>query len=398
MNVIKKVSQAFWAAGLFTIPFTSFLLLWQSSSIGFFNPYTSFSLYISEILILIAFGLWLPHASLSKKAKGITLIVVGFAVLSSTLAKDTISATLALIHIGTAVGTALMIHGNLLSLNKVKTILVTSIALQGLIALIQLVTQHSMGLGLLGEPTLSAELPGIAKISALGHTVIRSYGTLPHANILAGFSLLGLFLINSIPKKFKTIATLLIGAGFICAASKAAILALLIALTITGRIPREKGIAILVFLFLVVRFSTHYWLEQEFSSERMLYTEISTEMLFEHPEGIGLNQFTARMQEFSDIKLQPWQFQPTHNIYLLIANEWGIAALAILLMGINKLRKFNRLRPTQYGLLLAFLIVGLFDHYLISLPQGILLSGLIVGIISHPNTEPIKSGVPRTKS
>jgi hypothetical protein len=398
MNVIKKVSQAFWAAGLFTIPFTSFLLLWQSSSLGFFNPYTSFSLYISEILILIAFGLWIPHANFSKKVKGLTLIILGFAVLSSTLAKDTISASLTLIHIGTAVGTVLMIHGNLISLDKVKNILVTSIALQGLIALIQLTAQHSIGLESLGESTLDPDLPGLAKITALGHTFIRSYGTLPHANILAGFSLLGLFLIKSVPKRFRTISILLIGAGFIGAASKAAFLALLIALIITRLIPRKISIPIVVMLFLVIRFSTPYWIEQEFSSERVLFTEISTQVLFEHPEGIGLNQFTSRMQEFSDTKLQPWQSQPTHNIYLLIANEWGIAALAIMFMGLIKLLKFNRQRQTHYALITAFLIIGFFDHYLISLPQGILLSGLVIGISSYPKTEPTKLGLPRTKS
>ena len=106
-------------------------------------------------------------------------------------------------------------------------------------------------------------------------------------------------------------------------------------------------------------------------------------MALEHPQGVGLAQFTTRMQAFTDTKLQPWQFQPVHNIYLLILNEDGIWALLFLLIGI---KHWWKIKKESHPILIAFLIIGLFDHYLVTLPQGLLLVGLTVGVTTSPMT------------
>jgi hypothetical protein len=48
-------------------------------------------------------------------------------------------------------------------------------------------------------------------------------------------------------------------------------------------------------------------------------------------EGLGSGQFVYKMQGFFDEKLLTWQFQPIHNVYLLILSELGLVGLALFL-------------------------------------------------------------------
>lgn len=51
-------------------------------------------------------------------------------------------------------------------------------------------------------------------------------------------------------------------------------------------------------------------------------------MIVEHPLiGVGLGQFVPRMQEFFSSKLLDWQYQPVHNVFLLVWSEVGIIGL-----------------------------------------------------------------------
>jgi hypothetical protein len=398
MKVLKFTSQSFWAAGIFMMPFSVFLLLWQSTGQGSFNPYTSSSLYVSELLILIAAILWIGikiathKPKPKKKERAMFIMALGLILLATSFAQDQISALLALIPILAGMGAVMMVRDNVLPLKTVQRIFVGSMALQGLLAILQILLQHSIGLSFLGEALISAKTVGVAKLSLAGKTIMRAYGTLPHANVLAGFSLVALFSLGSIPKKYKTPALILVGLGFFLAISKAALIALYIGLIITKKINQRVAISILIILYGVLRFGLPSILEQEFVQERMQYIGISSQIIIEHPEGLGTSQFTARMQEFTEDKLQPWQFQPVHNIYLLIFNEFGFWTLLIMSIGLKKLVEYNRKRPEQLALIIALLIIGLFDHYLITLPQGLLLSGLVLGIATHPKTVPTKSG------
>ena len=278
-----------------------------------------------------------------------------------------------------------IVSGNILERNALtlKRLFVGSMALQGVIAFAQMLLQQSVGLSILGEPLIGPEISGVAKWSLAGHTLIRAYGTFPHANVLAGFALMALMNLNAVPKKYRLWVGILVGIGFVLALSKAAFLAGLIALILFKKIPKRRGIPALVILAVTIRLMFPLILEKEFVQERIQYIKISAEMALEHPEGVGLAQFTDRMQAFTEFKLQPWQFQPVHNIYLLVLNEDGIWALLFLLIGIKHWWKAGK---RTHPMLIAFLIIGLFDHYLITLPQGLLLIGLIVGLTTVPMT------------
>lgn len=392
MKGLSKVSQWLWGIGLFTIPFNIFVLVWESPGQGFFNPYANVILTVSETAILTAAALYLAIHALPRKIKGLALITVGVTALSVAVSENTLSAGGAALHVLAALGSAILILENAVPFSRVRQILLISVIIQVFMTLGQVAVQHDLGLQWLGESELGPDLPGVAKLTIGGLTLIRGYGTLPHANVLAGFCLMGWFLADTLPSAKKRALMLLMGIGLLLAASKAALLALAGALILTKRFSPNARILLGIGLYALIRFSVPYWLHQDFIEERWLYTKISGSMILENPLGVGLHQFTTVMQRFTEIKLAPWQFQPVHNIYLLIVSEGGVAGAIFMLLGLKKWIENSRDRVIASGIVIGFLIIGLFDHYLFSLPQGILLAGLVVGISLHPSVAPTKSG------
>jgi O-antigen ligase len=67
-------------------------------------------------------------------------------------------------------------------------------------------------------------------------------------------------------------------------------------------------------------------------AERLFYIEslqgLSESYFF---QGLGIGQFVFTMQQFFDEKLLVWQFQPIHNVFLLIFSEVGIVGLGLFL-------------------------------------------------------------------
>lgn len=371
------MAKYFWGAALFTLPFTLTTVLWQSDIFvqGSFNAYTSFSLYGSEILLFLAFGIWIIESALKgkwkidKEALKLSGLILGLAIISLIFSQDKTASLLQGIHLFAGIMAFLMASSELLKPKTLIKIFTLSMAIQAIIGILQVATQNSLGLAMIGESLIHPDIAGVAKISLKNITFIRAYGTFPHANILAGFLLMGILFAHKLPKKalWKT-TKILLWIGFFLAFSKAAILALLVILFLGKKIPREWGIAGILFIaFLSIQ-------AQESTAERWQYIKISLNTLAAEPIGIGLDQFTARMQEFTALKLQPWQFQPVHNIYLLIANELGWWTLGLLGIGLHKIRK-NIAAP-----LIALLIIGLFDHYLITLYPGLVLLGTTFGL------------------
>ena len=186
---------------------------------------------------------------------------------------------------------------------------------------------------------------------------------------------------HKLPKhKLWQISKVLLWTGFFLTFSKGAIIALFLALTITKRLPLKIAAPILGISLVAFVYKWDFFLLSESFIERLQYLKISLGMLANEPVGVGLTQFTARLQEFSTIKLQPWQYQPVHNIYLLVANELGLWSGLALIGGLGYALRQLWHHKIATTIIIFIIIIGLFDHYLISLPQGILLSGGLLGL------------------
>ena len=99
--------------------------------------------------------------------------------------------------------------------------------------------------------------------------------------------------------------------------------------------------------------------------------------------GIGLGLFAAKLPAFG-LPSGPTLFlQPVHNICALVTAESGLLALVVLLL-IFALAIRNAWRGRRLLLLVSLgqlIILGLFDHYLYTLPQGLFLLSLTLGLI-----------------
>jgi hypothetical protein len=153
-----------------------------------------------------------------------------------------------------------------------------------------------------------------------------------------------------------------------------------------------------------------YLLNNSALSDRSFYNNVSRETISENfvfGSGPGtfifqINDYLAKNKVYQE--LEPWQYQPAHNIYLLIASEIGIIGLLLFLLFVFYVisNSFKNTKSTLYGnsivsretilgikklnyyllaILISFLFIGLFDHYFWTLQQGRLIFWLVLGLI-----------------
>ena len=151
-----------------------------------------------------------------------------------------------------------------------------------------------------------------------------------------------------------------------------------------------------VFFYLLILLNLVFLLSPRLfktSSQHSFYrrndlTLVSFEMIKDKPfSGVGLNSFTKSLQDYKFI-------QPVHNIFLLLASEAGLLTLVaflffLFLLITKSIAKGSDFFPTV--LLFELLFLGTFDHYLLTIQQGLLLLWLTLGMVLSTITSHEKS-------
>ena len=243
--------------------------------------------------------------------------------------------------------------------------------IQSAIGITQVVMQYSLGLSWLKESLIAPNIAGVAKILVNHHPFIRAYGLFPHPNILGGFLFFSI-IITMLYKKIVPrgtiwnyliwLALIIQITGIIFSFSKSAILALIVAV-IYIIVPRGTfqvvnlkklfhveqfrmflvaGLVILGGLFFF-RIEVYGLFAKSFQ-ERKLYMFISERIIADSPIlGVGTGQFIVTAEKLFP-NLEVWQYQPVHNVFLLIWSEWGIVGLVLFILFLWKL--FHACPPT----------------------------------------------------
>jgi hypothetical protein len=175
--------------------------------------------------------------------------------------------------------------------------------------------------------------------------------------------------------------------------------------------------SIIILVFLLIKPDIYSFFLKSLG-EREIYLQAALGMIATHPFiGICSGQFVLEMQKYSRIILEFWQYQPVHNVYLLIWAELGIVGLFLFLAFLWKLfrkedchsgldpesRKLNKeiLKPSLLAgrqvqddninylvyfkaTLIAFIFIMLFDHYFWDIQQGEILLWLIFSFLIYP--------------
>ncbi len=292
--------------------------------------------------------------------------------------------------------------------------------LQSGLAIIQFAQQRSLGLKMLGESVLSPHLYDVAKFEFAGEKFLRSYGTFPHPNVLGAFLVLalscGIWLTINPSRRlgpFKSGLVLILGffpllTGLIFTYSRSAwlIAGLLLIFSVIFhwqkllhffsklfsylKIPLifQSAVGITLFfggLFLIYNLLLPRMCLQNCPRDnsfdlRVTYNQVATGIITRYPLlGIGPGNFTLYLQEKATAySLKPWEVQPVHNFYLLVASETGLLGLGVFSFVMLRFL-FLQKRARDFGynpllmVFLAFLLLGLVDHYFWTLTQGQLL-------------------------
>lgn len=403
------------------VPFSINALVWSKEVFvsGFFNPYLSHFIYLSDVFLVLSL-LFLGASVLFGEKLGfknwkvfgfldiLLLIFIIMACVGLFFSVDWQNSLIGILRFLEFFAVYFLISRNFVDLKILFYIFVGVIGLVSVIGILQYLLQHSIGLNFLGEPVLSPDMLGVAKIDLLDKQIIRAYGTFSHPNIFAGYLLLGIFVVIYLLKISLNQRYVRWIFGFLLAIfafalistfSRSAFLALILAVGIYGILFKFKikwkyilsGIFVAILLIFIFDLFPVLWTrfvvgDSSAFSERMNLLGISKMMFLDHPFGVGLGNFTEVMQNFSSEKLMPWNFQPVHNIYLLVLNEMGIYGFAVLIFvfvysfyGLRKKRNSKNF-PMVLLILFSVFVIGLFDHYFVSLYQGQVLLWMIFGL------------------
>jgi len=300
----------------------------------------------------------------------------------------------------------------------IETALIFGGTIQVLIAVSQFIINKSLGVKFLGESILGHNLPGVAKFTIDGVKHIRPYGTFPHPNILAGFLLAPIMILfgliaerlqknrsrltvshETIVGRFSTpilvILLIFLFFGLFITFSRSALIAIALGGLIfwwqklkllSWRLKRLLLTSLILLLFLggyfVSQTKLNFIFSEQSLEERNIYLNVSHETIASHPvSGLGMGQFVSR-EFFLHPDLPGWQYQPVHNVYLLIASELGIIGLALFLLFIlttsikycfiNYLSNLLTKKPYCI-IILSFFIISFFDHYFWDIKQGMII-------------------------
>ena len=327
--------------------------------------------------------------------------------------------------------------------------------LQGILAFIQFLAQSSIfGSGLIhkitGESLIASDIVGTSNVIIGSYKIIRAYGTFPHPNIVAGYLVLTLlvtfylFMIATqknkkvnddvyvsflnykmhIHKALLLLFIIIQNCGLVVTFSRSGLIAIFITIfidvfvykivsreTINGAFmsirhsPASSRLlyyGLISITFSIIFFASFAFI-QRMSSEsldhqsfqdRILLQNVSRETILAHPLfGVGIGSYILNLNDlYSDRIVNFWQYQPVHNLYLLIATEIGLPGLVLFvyllyfLYNNNSKKKYVNYEISYEFLLfrsiiVAIAILGLFDHYLWTSPQMMMFMWIIFGLM-----------------
>ncbi|HTL39421.1 MAG TPA: O-antigen ligase family protein [Methylomirabilota bacterium] len=281
--------------------------------------------------------------------------------------------------------------------------------LESVIGIWQFHVQHMVGLNWLGEYISPLGTPGLATIDTLSGKLIRAYGTFPHPNVFGAFLVFGLFMalyfslkpLNLFNRALVACGTIIILVGIFVSFSRVAWLAGILALLgfMAYSVYKKDWInANLLCVIGVVSCATigifYPGLVQTrtFDSnptsinDRTFFNHLGLELIVKHPVlGAGVGNYVPALEKI--VKLEDWQYQPPHNIFIMLGAELGMVGLLIffwILIEIFRRLKGHLSRPLVFSLsflALTFLLMGQVDHYFVTIQQGRLMFAVVLGLL-----------------
>ncbi|MFA5031095.1 MAG: O-antigen ligase family protein [Patescibacteria group bacterium] len=282
---------------------------------------------------------------------------------------------------------------------------------------------------------IAGQMPFVSGVSVLVSSIgrfMRAYGTFSHPNIFAGYLAVAILMLLIVVLRRNhvvgngrgwvyrfcvrhgwIVVALILFAALAFSFSRSAWLGLAFGLIILVAVTMKRNysyelrtwvIALCVpLIFLVINSSIFIPLISERVVARESVEQVSLEdrhrslvegldIIQDHwAEGIGLGRSTYYIEQHSPGSLHWWEIQPPHNIFVLLAVEASVfTALAFIVMlfllardsyTLLKSKRHEMFPLSAFGLsgLVLVIVIGLFDHYLVTLPSGLFLLFVVCG-------------------
>jgi hypothetical protein len=276
-------------------------------------------------------------------------------------------------------------------ISALGVIFIVNTVIQGIIGIKQFLGGSSLGLLFLGESQVVSGMQGSSFIELGGQLFLRAYGTFPHPNVLAGYLILSVVIGIILWRENRFISVLLIllsSVSLIFTFSRICILLLFLICAIFILKSLFKGREIFFSfspLLFLERFTNVFVGGDSGWQDRINLLRSSWEVVKRNWFlGVGIGNYVKAMEDFVPrTKKGILLTQPVHNVLMLILSEIGVIGLMIyiytfLSLIILNVKRWNYLKIL---VLLSILIIGSFDHYLFSLPQGLIIFLLFIVIV-----------------
>lgn len=269
----------------------------------------------------------------------------------------------------------------------VKIAFTLSILLQGVMGVCQFLKGVSVGAYFLGESKIVSGMLGSSFMDIQGESYLRAYGTFPHPNILAGWYILVFFLCIYMylksESKIYLLNILLILLFIVFTFSRVSIILISISLIVIlfKYFLKSKNIYS-ISPILLYRFLNIFNGDDSSWEDRLKLLQINISILKENILGVGLgNSIKYYSDSIPFTQGGKLLLQPVHNIFILNWVEQGVLIGTYYIYLIYRFfLKGLKLNTVRVLILICITTLGMFDHYLFSLPQGnaILFSSLIL--------------------
>lgn len=432
-------------AALFSIPFSIKKFLFAFFSYP--SEFSSAFFYLTDALVSLSFAGFIAFQGKKKLEKAEIALFGAFLFFSAYSLTASGSApfgvySLARLAFAMLFGTiiAFAVREKAVSLKYACIALSASAMVQASIGVLQFFFGRALGLRLLGETSFWEEM---GHFTVGGVEYLRGYGTMSHANILAAFLGIGILAFLgwwlSVYRNAGIVRKFIFGSGFSLLflgitvtfsrsgwiSLAAALSFVFIILFMAGKKPAYRNTdaredffsavtpvvlaAAIVFISMqwVIAPRAHLSATEPSVSLRALYNDIGITMFMEKPLGIGIgNQLPHALTNgiFSSFGIvRQADFQPIHNLYLIVAVELGAQGIVMFttLLGCAAVTALLVLRRSPEhvapaAMLFFMLVFGLFDHFFWTLEAGRLMFWSVLGIVMGISHSPMQVGPHRS--
>lgn len=211
------------------------------------------------------------------------------------------------------------------------------LGLQCVVAIVQIISGHSVGLSILGEPIMNIQTQrGLAAEILAGHKFLRGYGLFIHPNI-AGFvgtvSLLFFTFTTKLSQRLQSLGLVLGGLVVVISFSRMAwISGILILAYILGKSRVSNTLKYLLIATTTLITASIFFFRfklsdvYRFADIQTFFDAYSQTTFNQKVFGVGLGGYPFFLQ-YHFPNYEVWQYQPVHNVPLLLIIELGILPL-----------------------------------------------------------------------